>query len=140
MTRTANRFTKGSSVFACRTCGHKTRDTGRGDNEMVQLCGDCYDLAGEENSLSDSGVFYDTPARILEAIARVASKGDASSWDGMKAKALALTGATVEELLDTPTESTRKRAVAAINDEGDIVQTCYRTAKKYGWTVIAKLY
>ena len=90
MARVANRFEKSSAVYQCRCCGRSTRSTGRGDNELIRLCADCYDLGGEENSLSDNGEFYDSPANVLAMIANVAKLGgDASCWDELKAKALA---------------------------------------------------
>ena len=51
--RQANRITKGSGVYTCRSCGRKTRATGRGDNENVRLCVECYELAGIENAFLD---------------------------------------------------------------------------------------
>jgi hypothetical protein len=66
-----------------------TRSTGRGDNENVGMCAACYDLAGEENSLLDTGSFYSSPESILDMIDFIASKGgDASAWDDLKSKAL----------------------------------------------------
>ena len=89
--RTANRFAKGTGLYTCRCCKRRTRDTGRGDNEGVGLCAECYDLAGEENHLSDNGTFYDSPANVLALINAVAIKGgNASYWDHLRAKASAL--------------------------------------------------
>jgi hypothetical protein len=86
-----SRFQKGSAMYACRCCKRNTRSTGNGDNENVLLCVDCVDLAGEENSVSDSGEFYASPAEVLGMIASVVSHGgDASCWDELKAKAEAL--------------------------------------------------
>jgi hypothetical protein len=48
------RFQRGSGVYTCRSCNHDTRDTG-GDGAGVQLCDLCFDLAGEENHVSDNG-------------------------------------------------------------------------------------
>jgi len=81
-------FVKGATnLFNCRICGHKTRPTGE-DNDGVELCEDCYDLAGEENHFSDTGGEFYSPAQsVLDAIARVAAKGDASRWADMKMKA-----------------------------------------------------
>jgi hypothetical protein len=91
-----SQFARGSAVYACRSCGRNTRSTGRGDNEGVRLCAECYDLAGEENCLSDSGDLYQSPAFVLELIEAVASKGgDASPWDELKATALAKQAAKV---------------------------------------------
>lgn len=84
----ANRFTKGSAVYTCGCCDRRTRQTGRGDNEHVGLCAECYDLAGEENTLSDTGEFYDSPRNVLDYIQAVADKGgNASYWDHLKAEA-----------------------------------------------------
>jgi hypothetical protein len=54
MRRSSNsNFQRGSGVYTCQECGKRTRATGRGDCEHVQLCGECYDLAGWENLHSD---------------------------------------------------------------------------------------
>lgn len=80
----------GGSVYTCRCCNRSTRPTG-GDNDGVKLCVECYDLAGEENSVSDTGSFYGTPAEVLSNIASIVDKGgDSSCWDELKAKAEAL--------------------------------------------------
>lgn len=60
----ASKFAKGSGVYTCRCCGHKTRSTDRGDNENVELCADCYDLSGFENQISDNGIETLTEAEI----------------------------------------------------------------------------
>ena len=87
MTRANSHFKRGSAVFNCRCCGRATRATGRGDNEFVQLCAECYDLAGEENHLSDNGKLYDSPENVLGLIKSVAEKGgNASRWDDLKAE------------------------------------------------------
>jgi hypothetical protein len=36
-------------------CNKRTRSTGRGDNELVRLCAQCYDEAGVENEHQDGG-------------------------------------------------------------------------------------
>jgi rubrerythrin len=54
MARNGNsNFGKGTGTFICRVCGHKTRQTGGGDNEYVELCSPCYKYAGWENTHSD---------------------------------------------------------------------------------------
>lgn len=85
-----SQFKRGQGVYACRCCDRNTRDTG--DNGGVQLCPECYDLAGEENHMSDNGgALYDSPARVLEMIAYVASKGgNVACWNAVKARALEL--------------------------------------------------
>lgn len=72
MTNAANRnsrFQRGSGVYVCRTCQHNTRDTG-GDGAGVQLCDLCYELAGEENSISDSdGKTYESAENVRNELA-----------------------------------------------------------------------
>lgn len=98
MARTANRFTKGTGAYSCSCCGRITRDTGRGDCELVKMCGECYDLAGEENHLSDNGgKFYDSPANVLGMIAAIAAKGGVTGqWDTLKAQAQAALAAATK--------------------------------------------
>lgn len=84
-----NRFQRYSGLYVCQCCDRRTRSTGRGDNEHVGLCAECYDLAGEENHLSDNGTLYASPAEVLGLIEAVASKGgNASHWDELKREAL----------------------------------------------------
>lgn len=88
--RPTNRFIRGQSVYACRCCKRRTRQTGRGDNENVNLCAECFDLAGEENHLSDNGGFYSSPAEVLRLINEVADKGgNAACWDNLRRDAVA---------------------------------------------------
>ena len=46
-------FEVGSGCYICHICKKRTRSTGRGDNENLGMCADCYDICGLENSLSD---------------------------------------------------------------------------------------
>lgn len=48
-----SRFQRGSGVFSCGVCKRSTRATGRGDNEHVGLCVECYEIGGIENQISD---------------------------------------------------------------------------------------
>lgn len=79
----------GGAVYTCRCCKRSTRPTGTGDNDGVGLCVECYDLAGEENHLSDTGgEFYDSPEIVLQNIKSIADKGgNASYWDHLKVEA-----------------------------------------------------
>lgn len=87
--KASNRFTRGSGAYQCNCCGRITRSTGRGDNENADMCAECYDLAGEENSLLDTGSFYSSPDSILDMIDFIATKGgDASVWEDLKNKAI----------------------------------------------------
>ena len=46
-----NRFLRGHRpVFTCKTCGRSTRLAGQGNPEM---CAECWELAGLENSVLD---------------------------------------------------------------------------------------
>lgn len=77
-----NRFQKGSGVFTCRTCKHNTRDTG-GDNTDVRLCSLCWDLAGEENHILDTGgKTYDSAENVkalLAALDKQSGEGTAKA-------------------------------------------------------------
>ncbi len=84
----ASRFARGSGVYECCCCGRRTRATGRGDNDVIEYCAECYDLSGELNALSDNGEFYTGPREVLRLIAVVADKGgNASGWADLKAQA-----------------------------------------------------
>ncbi len=83
-------FARGSlaQTYKCRCCGRVTRPTGTGDNDGVGLCVECFDLAGEENHLSDNGEFYGSPQEVLDNIAEIARKGgNAAHWDHLKNRA-----------------------------------------------------
>lgn len=45
-----SKFAKGSGCYQCEECGKLTRSTGRGDNEKVKLCAECYEQAEQENA------------------------------------------------------------------------------------------
>jgi hypothetical protein len=49
----SRRFAKGSAVYVCDACGKKTRATGRGDNENVNLCAKCYDMMSKDIEIED---------------------------------------------------------------------------------------
>jgi hypothetical protein len=68
--RVSNRFTKGTALFHCNNCGRGTRDTGRGDNEGVGLCEQCYELAGYENQLQDGKEFSDSDKHTVNEYLR----------------------------------------------------------------------
>lgn len=75
MANQANRFIRGSAVYSCRCCGRKTRQTGRGDNENVQNCAECYDLGGIENEISDNGSTPELEAEATALRARIVALG-----------------------------------------------------------------
>lgn len=70
--RGARHFQRGRSVYTCRTCGRRTRETTVMDSDN---CADCYDLAGIQNAVWD-GCFEegDRPYRDA-ALAAVVKKG-----------------------------------------------------------------
>ena len=61
--KSRNRFQRGSGCYPCRLCKRQTRSTGRGDNENCELCVECFDAAGLENTMSDEG---ETPELLAE--------------------------------------------------------------------------
>lgn len=60
----SDRFQRGSGVYTCEICGRKTRSTGRGDNEHMGLCAECFDLCGYENMIYDGHEIG--PVSVLE--------------------------------------------------------------------------
>ena len=91
--KNSSRFQRGSGVYACRSCGRNTRYTG-GDGAGVKMCDECYELAGEENSLSDTGALYGSPENVLAMIEAVEAKsGNLTVWldlKGVATKALSV--------------------------------------------------
>lgn len=79
----ANRFAKGSGVYVCASCGRSTRATGRGDNEHVGLCAECYDIAGIENAIADGELTFDEcRAEYGHLVEKVREKGgDTSNFE-----------------------------------------------------------
>lgn len=73
------RFQAGSGVYVCRSCKHNTRDTG-GDGSGVQLCDLCFDLAGEENHISDSGgATYESKENVRGELAALDKRNGAGT-------------------------------------------------------------
>lgn len=72
-------FTKRSTTYNCGVCKRLTRSTGRGDNENVQLCIECYEVAGIENGINDGHYEGDELIKAEEDIKRlnaiIVSKG-----------------------------------------------------------------
>lgn len=58
-------------MYSCRVCDHRTRATGRGDNEHVRLCVNCFDLAGLENQVSDGEPLTEAQQREVSATAKL---------------------------------------------------------------------
>lgn len=77
--KTSNRFQAGSGVYTCRCCKHLTRDTG-GDGSGVGNCDLCYDLAGEDNHISDhGGGTYESTANVRDQLAALDRRNGAGA-------------------------------------------------------------
>jgi hypothetical protein len=71
---TINRFQRGSGVYTCDVCERKTRNTGQ--SYSSKLCGECWELAGIENEISDGhSTQADRQAEIDILVAAIAAKG-----------------------------------------------------------------
>lgn len=66
-----NRFEKGSGCYNCRVCSRKTRSTGRGDNEIINLCEECFEIGGLENEIMDRGDAEGVNTAEIERLKRV---------------------------------------------------------------------
>lgn len=125
--KNASRFARGSGVYKCRCCERMTRATGRGDNEHVHLCADCFDLAGEDNHLSDNGTFYAGAQAVLELIGAVRIKdGKAEYWRDLENKARIEMGLDPIQEVKGPCEV----IVTLNNPDGSEVRTAYPLSKK----------
>lgn len=70
-----SKFRPGMSVFTCRACGKKTRETGS-SNGNVELCEYCFEEGGLENDLSDGNITQEEfDKRIAALKAAHAGKG-----------------------------------------------------------------
>jgi len=83
MPRVRNRFLQGTGCYQCEICGRSTRSTGRGDNEHVGLCSECYDLAGIENSIADYGEPEKWRAEASRLYWKIVSLGGKASFEYM---------------------------------------------------------
>lgn len=108
-----------SGAFACRNCQRTTRSTG--DNGGVQLCPECYELAGLENQYSDSGNVLE-PAYVEVAREQLTSL---ASHIGMRAYELhpelaALVQATTETISITKRQPqiVENAAAVLLGEEG----------------------
>lgn len=76
--RDPRRFQRGSGVYNCGCCKRATHGDG-GDHEALRLCFECYEVAGWENRISDSGPNWEGLADAEKEIDRlnaiVISKG-----------------------------------------------------------------
>lgn len=62
-----SKFRRGSGVYTCHCCGHRTRETGN-DESLLGLCAYCYEEGGFENELADGHITAD---EFDEAIAKL---------------------------------------------------------------------
>lgn len=72
--RLANRFERGSGCYKCGNCKRNTRATG-GDNDILKLCAECYELGGIENLISDRGETPELVAEVEALKAKIVAKG-----------------------------------------------------------------
>lgn len=71
-----SKFEKGSGVYKCRCCGINTRVTQDRSAASVELCYECYELAGMENEVHDGREMdaeFVAEVRRMQAI--IAKKG-----------------------------------------------------------------
>ena len=74
------KFSKGQSIFKCRVCGRNTRDVE--DNGGVELCPQCYTIAGIENSVLDGCETVESVRVEVERLAaEVRAKGGTPDVD-----------------------------------------------------------
>jgi phage/plasmid primase-like uncharacterized protein len=73
---TARHFRRGRSTYPCMICGRLTRDT---DQCGTDLCQQCYDICGLDNTVNDNGYtgdeLRDCVKRCDELLAEIAAKG-----------------------------------------------------------------
>lgn len=89
--RPANRFITGKSVYKCRSCERLTRQTGRGDCEHIDLCEQCYELAGIENAITDGASPKEYALQILQLYGELMQKKGAQipvDWDLLREEAI----------------------------------------------------
>jgi len=93
--RDGRRFRTGSGCYKCHCCGRMTRSTDN-SNEYLDLCYQCYELAGYENMISDAGGIDnltregpdEVRRRIRSYIAEIERRGgDVSQWKNLAATA-----------------------------------------------------
>jgi len=83
MRKASSSFGRGG-VYVCRICKRNTRATGRGDNDNVELCAECYDLAGIENAISDGDQRpgdAEQAQALLEDCIKKGGKTKAADWN-----------------------------------------------------------
>jgi hypothetical protein len=79
----------GKGVFTCGCCNRETRETNK-DHGALDLCGECYELAGIENYFSDNGTepeqvnqYRDTVLKMTKKIER--RGGSLKNWKDLLA-------------------------------------------------------
>jgi hypothetical protein len=80
------RTLRGKSTYNCGCCKRLTRNTG--DEGGVDLCAECYELAGTENEISDNGgLVYTKKESVKHWLDSLTKKGVdvASVWPEMVA-------------------------------------------------------
>lgn len=71
------KFQHGQSTYNCRVCKRLTRNTG--DEGQVELCAECYELAGIKNEISDNGPLgpdsFTKPETVVKLLGRLKAYG-----------------------------------------------------------------
>ena len=62
-----SKFQRGSGVYTCECCKKSTRETGQGES-AYQLCIYCYEVSGNQNSLSGEEISKEEYGEIVKAL------------------------------------------------------------------------
>lgn len=122
-----NKFKAGSGCYVCKCCKHNTRDTG-GDGSGVGCCDLCFELAGEENSISDTGATYGDSLEVIGMLATLDTRNGPGTAKRCFPEVCEAVG------YGAPIKATGKPAVgivadyAAVRSEGHTVTESIRTA------------
>lgn len=76
MRKRNSNFGRQTPTYICNCCDRRTRETGNGESDC-DLCYECYELAGLDNSINDGGRDA-TPSELAwanELLGRIAKKG-----------------------------------------------------------------
>jgi hypothetical protein len=76
-----------SGAFACRQCGRRCRNTGRGNNSACGLCGHCYEQVVIEDQMMEEGELPELLSKresLIAACKRAGGKPDQSSYFARK--------------------------------------------------------
>lgn len=109
--RNAARFGRTRSTFTCHDCGHLTREAG--ENDGLDLCPICAELAGLQNTLSDNGEESFREWGLVKAVENCRIRADHLRNDAERA-AIHVTYSELFDLIDdshptaAPAESAKR--------------------------------